>query len=126
MRDIGQIDDAIVKPVLGKPTTPVLDLNVIPVLCFLIRGCPRINHDGKELRGVGLQLLRELECFLHACRRFVQISHHETAVHHDARVLAAPDEPMSLFVVFGVTPVVIVLLHAMNHFHIAALEADTK
>ena len=81
---------------------------------------------GKNCAVSGFNFFAKSECFLHACRRFVQISHHETAMHHDARVLAAPHEPMSLFVVFGVATVVIVLLHAMNHFHIAALETDTE
>jgi hypothetical protein len=124
--DIGQIDHAVVKPVFGKPTSPVLDLNVVSILGFLIRGRPRIDHDWKELGCVRLQLLGERQRFLHATRCFIQIAHHETTVHHDSRLAAAPDEAMCLLVILCVSAVVVVLFHAMNYFYIAALKADAE
>ena len=69
--DVGQIHDAVVKSVFGEPTAPILDLNVVPILRFLIRGCPRIDHDWKELGCVRLQLFGERQRFFHASRRFV-------------------------------------------------------
>jgi len=73
-----------------------------------------------------LELLGKVQCLFHACRGFVQVADHEAAMHHDPRLLAAAHEAMSFLVIFRIPAIVIVLLHAVNDFHIAALEPDAE
>src|ERR1035438_3215613 len=47
-------------------------------------------------------------------------------MHHDARLAAAPDKAMRLFVILGVAAIIIVLLHAVYDFDIAALKSNTE
>src|SRR5271170_1439625 len=111
MRNVRQGDDAVMKTVLGQPRAPIFDLNILPLLSLLIRNRTWIDHNGKELRRIGPQRLSEAERLLHAGWRFVQVANHEATMHHDARLLAAANELMRLFVVFGIAAVIIVLLH---------------
>jgi hypothetical protein len=74
----------------------------------------------------GLEFLGKAECLLHAGRRLIQVANHEAAMHHDARFPAATDKAVRLFVILRVATVIVVLLHAIDDFHVATLEPDAE
>src|SRR3954454_18650448 len=47
-------------------------------------------------------------------------------MYHDVCFTAAADKSMSLFMVLGVAAVVVVLVHAINHFDVATLEPHAE
>lgn len=47
-------------------------------------------------------------------------------MHHDAGITAAAHKTMGFLMIFCVAAIVVIFLHPVDHFHVAALEANAE
>ncbi len=85
-------DGGVVLTVLVEPEIVIVGSQFAAFLRFIISRGSGIRHDGIELRGVGIQLLCELECGLKRFRCVTEIADHEAAVNKNAGLVGAVHE----------------------------------